>query len=127
MVISFTGISAGPRSQRRCCTGVRPRWSRHSRPCWRNWTDMSEGSPALRYALITPAWNEEAHLDELIRSVAQQTVLPVCWVIVSDGSTDRTDEIVRSAAERYPWIRLLRRERTSERHFAGKAQAVNAA
>jgi biofilm PGA synthesis N-glycosyltransferase PgaC len=88
---------------------------------------MTEGSPTLKYALITPAWNEEAHLDEVIRSVARQTILPVCWVIVSDGSTDRTDEIVRSAAEEYPWIRLLRRERTSERHFAGKAQAVNAA
>ena len=41
----------------------------------------------LTYALITPAWNEEAHLAEVIRSVAHQTILPVCWVIVSDGST----------------------------------------
>jgi glycosyltransferase involved in cell wall biosynthesis len=88
---------------------------------------MSERSPVLKYALITPAWNEEAHLNELIRSVAHQTILPVCWVIVSDGSTDRTDAIVKSAAEQYPWIRLLRRERTSERHFAGKAHAVNEA
>lgn len=88
---------------------------------------MPEPSPALKYALITPAWNEEAHLDEVIRSVAAQTILPVCWVIVSDGSTDRTDEIVRSATAQYPWIRLLRRERRSERHFAGKAHAVNAA
>jgi len=88
---------------------------------------MPEGTPALKYALITPAWNEEAHLDELIRSVAQQTVLPACWVIVSDGSTDRTDDIVRSAAAEHPWIKLLRRERPSERHFAGKAHAVNAA
>lgn len=83
-------------------------------------------SAELRYALITPAWNEERHLDGLIRSVVQQTVLPVRWVIVSDGSIDRTDEIVRSHAAQHPWIVLLRRERNSGRHFAGKAQAVNA-
>jgi biofilm PGA synthesis N-glycosyltransferase PgaC len=80
----------------------------------------------LTYALITPAWNEEAHLPELIRAVAAQTVRPVAWVIVSDGSTDGTDDIVRRAAEQHPWIRLLRRERDAARHFAGKAHAVNA-
>lgn len=80
----------------------------------------------LTYALITPAWNEEKHLAELIRSVTSQTLLPVRWVIVSDGSTDRTDEIAESSARRYPWIRLLRLERSPDRHFAGKAHAVNA-
>lgn len=80
----------------------------------------------LTFALITPAWNEEEHLERLIGSVTSQTLLPVRWVIVSDGSTDRTDEIVRSAAARFPWIMLLRLERDSDRHFAGKAHAVNA-
>ena len=81
----------------------------------------------LTYALITPAWNEEAHLEQVIGSVVHQSVLPVRWVIVSDGSTDRTDAIVESYAAKYPWIRLLRLERSAERHFAGKARAVNAA
>lgn len=80
----------------------------------------------LMYALITPAWNEEAHLEALISSVTSQTVLPVRWVIVSDGSTDRTDEIVRASSRRFPWIALLRLERSPDRHFAGKALAVNA-
>jgi len=88
---------------------------------------MSEPMTTLRYALITPARNEESHLDGLIQSVARQTVLPVQWTIVSDGSTDRTDDIVRSYARQYEWIRLLRRERNADRHFAGKAHAVNAA
>lgn len=79
----------------------------------------------LKYALITPAWNEEAHLDEVIRSVAGQTLLPERWVIVSDGSTDRTDEIAQFYSRRYAWIRLLRLERSPVRHFAGKAYAVN--
>lgn len=80
----------------------------------------------LKYALITPAWNEETHLDGVIRSVTSQTLLPVRWVIVSDGSTDRTDEIAESYGKQYPWIRLLRLERSPVRHFAGKAHAVNA-
>jgi poly-beta-1,6-N-acetyl-D-glucosamine synthase len=80
---------------------------------------------SLKYALITPAWNEEARLEGLIRSVASQTLLPEAWVIVSDGSIDRTDQIVTSYAERYPWIHLLRLERPAVRHFAGKARAVN--
>jgi glycosyltransferase involved in cell wall biosynthesis len=81
---------------------------------------------SLKYVLITPAWNEEARLNSLIRSVANQTLLPAAWVIVSDGSTDRTDEIVRAAATDHPWLRLLRLERSPVRHFAGKARAVNA-
>jgi biofilm PGA synthesis N-glycosyltransferase PgaC len=80
----------------------------------------------LKYALITPARNEERHLPGLIESVAAQTVTPARWVIVSDGSTDATDEIVRQSAVRFPWIQLLRRERDTTRHFAGKAYAVNA-
>ena len=48
----------------------------------------------LQYLLITPAQNEEAFLEFTILSVAKQTVRPVRWLIVSDGSTDRTDEIV---------------------------------
>jgi glycosyltransferase involved in cell wall biosynthesis len=81
---------------------------------------------ALSYALITPAWNEESRLHALIQSVIHQTVKPVAYVIVSDGSGDRTDEIVRGYAVQYPWIHLLRLERPAVRHFAGKARAVNA-
>jgi poly-beta-1,6-N-acetyl-D-glucosamine synthase len=88
---------------------------------------MAERTEKLEYALITPAYNEEAHLDAIIQSVAAQTLKPTRWVIVSDGSTDRTDCMVRAAAAQHAWIQLLRRERSPERHFAGKALAVNAA
>ena len=55
-----------------------------------------------------------------------QTLPPVKWVIVSDGSTDRTDEIVRGYLADHPWIELLRMPERQERHFAGKVQAFNA-
>ncbi len=80
----------------------------------------------LRLALITPARNEEAYLEGTIRSVVAQTVRPVRWIIVSDGSTDRTDAIVRAAAAVHPWIELLRLPEHRDRQFAAKANAFNA-
>lgn len=78
------------------------------------------------YVLVTPARNEESFIELTLRSVVNQTCRPLKWVIVSDGSTDRTDQIVgRYAAER-PWIELLRMPPRQERHFAGKVNAFNA-
>jgi glycosyltransferase involved in cell wall biosynthesis len=53
-------------------------------------------------------------------------MLPLRWIIVSDGSTDGTDEIVLGYAADYPWIELLRMPERRERHFAGKVLAFNA-
>ena len=44
----------------------------------------------------------------MILSIVHQTVSPTGWIIVSDGSTDRTDEIVRSYADKYNYIELHR-------------------
>jgi glycosyltransferase involved in cell wall biosynthesis len=61
-----------------------------------------------------------------IKSVAAQKVRPIKWVIVSDGSTDGTDEIVKKYSAEYPWIELVRMPERSERDFAGKVHAFNA-
>ncbi len=91
----------------------------------------SEGSEALsrrpmKYVLITPARNEEAFITKTLDSVASQTALPERWVIVDDGSIDRTGEIVANYARRHAWIELVRRPPRAERNFAGKVQAFNA-
>lgn len=80
----------------------------------------------MRYVLVTPARNEEAFIEATIRSVVAQTVRPLRWVIVSDGSTDRTDDIVKSYAARQDWIELLRMPEHRDRHFAAKANCFNA-
>lgn len=78
------------------------------------------------YALVTPAHNEEALIEGTIRAVVAQSVTPRKWVIVSDGSTDGTDEIVRRYASQHPYIELLRLPERRSRQFAAKARAFNA-
>ena len=80
----------------------------------------------MRYLLITPARNEEAFIELTIQSVIDQTIRPARWLIVSDGSTDRTDEIVDHYAQGYNWIELLKMPPRSSRDFGGKALCVNA-
>src|SRR5437867_10180487 len=79
-----------------------------------------------KYVLVTPARNEAQFIEHTIQSVVAQTVLPVKWVIVSDGSTDGTDDIVRNYIARHEWIELVRMLDRPERSFAGKAAAFKA-
>ncbi len=78
------------------------------------------------YILITPARNEARSIGLTIQSVIAQSALPLKWVIVSDGSTDQTDDIVKQYMLDYPWIQLLRMPERSERNFAGKVGAFRA-
>ena len=79
------------------------------------------------YVLITPARNEEAFIEKTIESVIRQTVLPVKWVIVDDGSTDGTLTIVDRYLAQYPWIELVQMpQRRDHRSFAAKVEAFNA-
>ena len=79
-----------------------------------------------KFVLITPARNEAESIELTIRSVIAQTVRPVRWAIVSDGSTDGTDDIVNRYSAEYPWIELVRTPERRERNFAGKVHAFNA-
>ena len=78
------------------------------------------------YVLVTPARNEARFIDSTIQAVIAQTVRPLRWAIVSDGSTDGTDEIVSRYAAQHDWIELVRMPERTERHFAGKVYAFNA-
>ena len=87
--------------------------------------DKSCSLDHVRYVLITPARNEEQFIEKVIQSVIAQTVLPSKWVVVDDGSTDRTAEIVERYTIHYPWIELIRRPQRKDRNFAGKVHAFN--
>jgi poly-beta-1,6-N-acetyl-D-glucosamine synthase len=80
----------------------------------------------LSYVLVTSAYNEEQFIGHTIQSVLSQTILPVQWVIVSDGSTDGTDGIVQRAAAEATFIRLVRLTEVHTRNFAAQVHAINA-
>jgi glycosyltransferase involved in cell wall biosynthesis len=62
------------------------------------------------YVVITPVRNEENNLPHTVESFVAQTIQPAIWIIVDDGSTDKTDSIADAAAARYPWIRVVHRK-----------------
>jgi glycosyltransferase involved in cell wall biosynthesis len=66
------------------------------------------------YTIVTPCKNEEWNLPNLIRSVLAQTIRPILWVIVDDGSTDKSGEILDKLEKEYDWVKLIHLEDTKE-------------
>ena len=62
-----------------------------------------------RFIVVTPARNEEDNIGHTLRSMVAQTARPALWVIVDDGSTDRTAELIDAAAREHPWIQAVHR------------------
>ena len=60
-----------------------------------------------RLLLVTPAWNEAAHLERTIRAVAAQTQTPDLWLVVDDGSDDETPAILARLAAEVDFLRVL--------------------
>ena len=76
------------------------------------------------YVLVSAGKNEEAFIEQTLRSVVNQTVLPRRWVIVDDGSTDRTAEIVRRYATQHSFITLLSLPASPRRSFGAQYRAL---
>ncbi len=62
-----------------------------------------------KYSLITPVRDEEKYIRHTLDSVVAQTIQPAEWVIVDDGSTDKTAELIEEFARRFEWIQVVRR------------------
>lgn len=89
-------------------------------------THLDRTSTLPAYVLVTPSRNEEALIAKTIESVIRQTVLPMKWVIVNDGSTDSTGAIAERYASEHDWIEVVNRPVRKERNFAAKVHAFNA-
>jgi glycosyltransferase involved in cell wall biosynthesis len=63
---------------------------------------------SLTYVLVTPARDEADNLRRLGASLLAQTVPPLEWIVVDNGSSDETPDVVAGLAEGRPWIRFLR-------------------
>lgn len=81
---------------------------------------------SAKYVLITAARNEEKYIEKTIQSVLSQTILPQKWLIVSDASTDRSDEIIRQYAKKCNFIQLIRLDSSDNRNFASQVYAQKA-
>jgi biofilm PGA synthesis N-glycosyltransferase PgaC len=72
-----------------------------------------------KYIIITPARDEEEYIEKTILSVAGQSILPVQWIIVNDGSRDNTGAIIDRYAQIYPWITARHRPNRGYREAGG--------
>lgn len=77
------------------------------------------------YVLVTAAYNEEQFIERTVQSVVAQECLPLEWNIVSDASSDKTDEIVEKYAAQYDFVHLVRITEEHPRNFAAQVNAIN--
>jgi poly-beta-1,6-N-acetyl-D-glucosamine synthase len=75
----------------------------------------------MRFITITPARDEEKFLPRLIASMTAQTLKPARWIIIDDGSTDATAEILDKAAEQHRWIDVKHLPQGRERLPGGES------
>jgi poly-beta-1,6-N-acetyl-D-glucosamine synthase len=73
----------------------------------------------MKFVIITPVRNEEKYLEQTVKSVISQTVKPIEWVIVNDGSSDRTGIIIDSYSKQFQWIRPVHRKNRGYRKSGG--------
>lgn len=84
---------------------------------------MEHANIGIRYVIITPAHNEQDLIANTIESVISQTIRPTRWVIVNDGSTDGTINLVESYLHEYEFIKFVDLKRAKGRDFGRKAIA----
>jgi glycosyltransferase involved in cell wall biosynthesis len=84
---------------------------------------MKPNNEKFKYVLVTAARNEEAFITKTIESVLLQTIRPLQWVIVNDGSSDGTMKVIELLVNKFDFISLINLEREGNRHFGHKAFA----
>ena len=72
-----------------------------------------------QYVIITPVRDEAKYVERTIASVLAQTLLPSQWVIVDDGSTDGTGDILEEHAAQHAWMKVVHRENRGHRASGG--------
>ncbi|HLV31771.1 MAG TPA: glycosyltransferase family A protein [Chitinispirillaceae bacterium] len=77
-----------------------------------------------KYVLITSARNEAQHIEELIHTIVNQTILPVTWVLIDDNSNDKTGVLIKNGAEIYPFIAPLNINNGMSGDFSSKVFAI---
>lgn len=67
-------------------------------------------SSSIEYVVVTPVRNEENNFPHTVESFVAQTIRPAVWIIVNDGSTDKTGAMADAAALRHSWVQVVHRK-----------------
>ena len=111
-------VSLYPKEHRRAIDMV----SAYSRGCC---IILSGREMSSNYFIITPAFNEALHIGRTIEGVLSQTVKPLMWIIVDDGSTDQTADIVKRYAVDHLWIQYVYREKKAgQSYYSSNVYAI---
>lgn len=82
--------------------------------------------PSRRYCLISPVRNEAKFIRRTLDSVLAQSIQPAKWIIVDDGSTDETPEVLKEYSAQFDWITIISRKNRGFRKVgAGVIEAFN--
>lgn len=68
-----------------------------------------------KYVLISPCRNEAAYMRQTLDSVVEQSEKPAKWIIVDDGSTDETADILQEYANIHDWIQVIKKPNRGHR------------
>jgi len=79
----------------------------------------------MKTVIITPFLNEEKVIGDLIKSVIAQELKPAKWVLVDDGSTDKSVQIIQKLAKDQDWIYVLQLDHKTKKRSIG-AKIINA-
>ncbi len=74
---------------------------------------------SVSYVIISPVRDEGEYIEKTINSMLLQTIKPMEWIIVNDGSSDNTGEIIDEYASKHPWIKTVHRENRGFRKAGG--------
>ncbi len=61
------------------------------------------------YVLISPCRDEADYMRQTLDTVIAQSMRPAKWIIVDDGSTDETPQILAEYAKHHDWIEIVTR------------------
>jgi len=75
----------------------------------------------MKYIIISPVRNEGQHIENTIQAVISQTIKPLEWIIVNDGSKDNTGDILEKYSNRFDWIKVINR---SDRGFGHPGKGI---
>jgi dolichyl-phosphate beta-glucosyltransferase len=92
-------------------------------------TDKPKNSAGPKYSIVIPAYNESARLPATLQSVLE-CIRARCWnaevIVVNDGSTDTTAEVVKSFARTAPEVRLLENPGNRGKGYSVRAGMLDA-